>query len=182
MTFQDWQPQWTRLAHFHVSGEADRNQLEAEWFAQLKHHHIDAVDAGITQLIGSAKDNFLPGLGLLKDFIQARIGRYDRTPGKCADCGGSGWVDVEMFSSNKLIYANTVKRCLSCGIPEPKAETTSRRERVTDLQAHEYRAGRFGRDQMPEWAKAKHPDQPGNPELRKMIVEFKKRFVGEGVA
>lgn len=154
MTFQEWQPQWARLSHFHVSADVDRNQLEAEWFAQLKHWHVDAVDAGITKLIGGAKDNFLPGLGLLKDFIRARIGAYDKTPGKCGTCHGSGWVEVRPIKSNGMIYTQTA-RCGDCGIPAPDVTDRGRHERVSDLELHEWHGGRYLRDTMPEGLKAK---------------------------
>ncbi len=175
MTVAEWGSQWTRLNQFNTRGDVDRDQLSGEWFAQLKHFHVDAVDHGITQLIGHAKDNFLPGLGLLKDFIQARLGRYDKTPGKCGSCGGSGWVDASPFKSNGLVYANTVARCQVCGIPAPQIEP-SRREPLTELQQHEYLAGRYGRSQMPPGLEARHPDKPGNPELRQMIAGFRAKF------
>jgi hypothetical protein len=160
MTREEWKSQWKRLDQFRVGGEADRAQVGAEWFAQLAHYHVDAVDHGITQLIGSAKDTFLPGLGLLKDFIQQRIGRYDKFNGKCESCHGSGWVDAPIFRSNGLIYSNAVQRCTSCGIPAPKVEDRGRREPVNDLQTAEYLAMRFGRDQMPVGCEAK-PSKPG---------------------
>lgn len=181
MTLHEWHTQWARLNHFRTAGDVDRESLEAEWFAQVKHFHVEAVEHGITQLIGHAKENFLPGLGLLKDFIQARIGRYDRAPGKCNDCGGSGWIDATPFQSNGLIYANTLTRCTSCGIPAPKIQEHRHRRVISDLQAHEYQAGRFARDTMPDFAKAKHPDKPGNPELKKMIEDFRRRHMVEEV-
>lgn len=176
MTAGEWHDEWRRLDHFRISAEANRDELEAEWFAQLKHHHVDAVSHGISQLIGQAKDNFLPGLGLLKDFIQARLGRYDRTPGKCAECGGSGWIDAPPFKRNGLIYANVAGRCPACGIPEPTIDSHSRREVVSEVQQYEYQAGRDGRSQMPAGLEAKHPEKPGNPELRQMIAAFRAKF------
>lgn len=176
MTFAEWDAQWARLNPFHTRGDVDREQLSAEWFAQLKHFHVDAVDHGITQLIGGAKDNFLPGLGLLKDHIRARLARYDRVPGKCGACGGSGWVDAPPFKSNGLVYANVVSRCLVCGIPAPQIETHARREPLTELQAHEYHAGRFGRSQMPQGLDDRHPERAGNPELKHMIAAFRAKF------
>lgn len=180
MTSGEWHEQWHRLDHFRISAEADRNDLELEWFAQLKHFHVDAVEHGITQLIGTATDNFLPGLGLLREYIHARLGRYDKVPGKCATCHGSGWKEAAPFKSNNLIYANTVERCLDCGIPEPKLEGVNRRrESITEVQRHEYQAGRFGRDQMPPGLEAKHPEKPGNPELRQMIAAFRAKFANK---
>ena len=162
MTFQEWQPQWARLAHFHISADQDRSRLEAEWFAQLRHLHVDAVDAGITLLIGHAKDNFLPGLGLLKDYIGQRMRRYDRQPGTCDTCGGSGWLEAPAFRVGPLVYSNNMSRCQDCGIPAPKVEIHKRREPLSDLERHEYAAGRYGRDQMPDGLKAK----PWHPEAR----------------
>lgn len=182
MTFIEWEGQWARLNQFHTRGDVDRDTLSAEWFAQLKHYHVDAVDHGITQLIGGARDNFLPGLGLLKDHIKTRLARYDRTPGKCGECGGSGWVDAPPFKSNGLVYANVVTRCLVCGIPAPQIEANPRREPLTELQAHEYRARRYGRQQMPEGLEDKHPEKAGLPELRQMIAGFRAKFVSEDVA
>lgn len=161
MTTAEWDAQWARLAQFRVGGDADRDTVSAEWFAQLKHYHVDAIDHAITQLIGSAKDTFLPGLGLLKDFIQQRMGRYDKFNGKCDTCHGSGWVDAPLFRSNGIIYANAVSRCQSCGIPAPTVEDRGRRETVNSLQTAEYLAGRFGRSQMPEGCEAK-PRLPGD--------------------
>jgi hypothetical protein len=175
MTPQEWNTQWRRLDQFRVGGDADRGQVEREWFAQLKHFHVDAVDHGITQLIGSAKDTFLPGLGLLKDFIQSRFDRYDRTHGKCETCHGSGWVDAPIFRSHGLIYANAVTRCTACGIPAPKIEERGRREPVNDLQTREYLAGRFGHEQMPTGCEAK-PWREGAREAHtaEMMAEFQK--------
>ena len=184
MTFQEWQPQWARLAHFHVSGDTDRGQLEAEWFAQLKHWHVDAVDHGVTKLIGGARDNFLPGLGLLKDHIQARLGRYDKTPGRCPTCHGSGWVDAAPFKSNGLVYANVSQRCPDCGIPAPQVEAHGHREPLTELQRHEYEAGRYGRDIMPEGLKAKPWDEAKRATHKaQMMAAFEKlriRLFGHG--
>lgn len=174
MTSTEWHGHWKRLAQFRVSADANRDELELEWFAQLKHYHVDAVDHGITQLIGSAKDTFMPGLGLLKDFIQQKFDRYDRSHGKCETCHGSSWIELPPFRSNGIIYANTVTRCPDCGIPAPKVETHGRRERLTDLQHHEYTAGRFGREQMPVGCESK-PWKPGAKEAHKaeMMTAFK---------
>lgn len=166
MTFQEWQPQWKRLDQFRISADADRGEVEAEWFSQLRHHHIDAVSEGVTKLIGSAKDNFLPGLGLLKDFIQQKFDRYERTSGKCQDCGGSSWIEAPPFKSNGLIYANVMQRCPSCGIPAPKVDERGRREPLTAVELNEYQAGRYGREQMPPGMGAKHPERGGNPEIK----------------
>lgn len=172
MTPHEWKAEWRRLDHFRAGGDGDRGALEAEWFAQLRHYHVDAVHDGITKLIGHAKDTFLPGLGLLKDFIQQRFDKYERTSGKCQTCHGSSWVDAPLFRSNGLIYANALQRCPDCGIPAPTGDVNQRRERVSELHTHEYLAGRFGREQMPEGLQAKHPDRPGNPEMKAAMARL----------
>lgn len=169
MTAKEWNTQWHRLDHFHVSGDRDRHELEIEWFAQLKHWHMDAVEFGVTQLIGSAKDNFLPGLGLLKDYIQSRIGRYDRTHGKCATCHGSTWIDVGPYKVGEIVYSSAVIRCPDCGVPAPQVEAHTRRQPLSDLGAHEYQAGRYGRDQMPDGLKGK-PWEPGAKDAHKTAM------------
>lgn len=154
MTLDDWTAQWHRLDHFHIRGDADRDSLSAEWFRQLQHHHVDAVDAGITQLIGKAEDTFLPGLGLLKSFIQARIDRYDRAPGKCATCHGSTWIEVAPWKSYGIVYEG-VRRCPDCGVPAPQGDDRAVMEPLSALELHEYQAGRYNRDLMPAFAQAK---------------------------
>lgn len=186
MTAAEWDRQWRRLEQYRVSGDAEREQVSAEWFVQLRHWHIDAVEHGITQLIGSTKDTFLPGLGLLKDFIQSRIGKYDRSHGKCATCNGSTWIDLPPFKSNGFVYASTVTRCPDCGVPAPKMDERSRREPLTDLQAHEYAAGRYGREQMPAGCEGK-PWSEGAREAHKaaMLKAFdhlRRRLFGEDAA
>ena len=159
MTLAEWKIQWHRLDLFHVSADADRAKVSAEWFAQLQHFHVDAVHAGITELIGRATDTFLPGLGLLKELIRARLGRYEKTPGQCDTCHGSGWVEAPAFMSNHLIYANVVARCSACGIPAPQI-TSGRREPVPAVQLEEYRSGRYGCDRMPEGMQARSGPRP----------------------
>lgn len=154
MTLQEWKAQWRRLDQFRVSGDVDRDQVSAEWFGQLKHWHVDAVDHGITRLIGSAEDTFLPGLGRLKLFIQERFDRYDRAPGKCANCSGSGWVEARPMKWDGRIYEMN-ERCPACGIPAPVVKPHPGCVPVTDVEWHEWKAGRYARDTMPEWAKAK---------------------------
>lgn len=161
MTFPEWQPQWARLAHFRISADVDRDHLEAEWFAQLKHWHVDAVDAGVTLLIGHAKDNFLPGLGLLKDYIRQQIGRYERTPGQCATCHGTSWIEASPWKSNGLVYEGVV-RCPECGIPAPQVNDRKVTKPLTPLEQHEYQAGRYSREWMPVGLEAK----PWNPDAK----------------
>lgn len=155
MTAAEWEGQWRRLDPFRVGGDADRGEVSAEWFAQLKHHHVDAVDYGITQLIGSAKDTFLPGLGLLKDFIQARFDRYQRTDGKCQTCHGSTWIESAPFKSNGMIYEGAVIRCPDCGVPEPNYTAPNNRQSLSSREHAEWRMNDHNRQYMPAGQHAK---------------------------
>lgn len=154
MTTIEWGVQWRRLDQFRVGGEADRAQVSAEWFAQLRHHHIDAVEHGITRLIGSATDTFLPGLGLLKGFIQERIDRYERTSGKCATCHGATWIEAWPVVFDGHLY-EMHSRCPDCGVPAPEMKKPHGSRPATKLEYDEWKAGRYSRDTMPEFAKAK---------------------------
>lgn len=155
MTRDEWKMQWKRLDQFHVTGDANRSDVSTEWFKQLQHHHVDAVEHGVTRLIGSARDTFLPGLGLLKGFIQERIDKYERTGGRCATCHGSTWIEAWPVVWEGRLY-EMLARCPDCGVPAPemkKPHSTARP--ATKLEYEEWKAGRFSRDTMPEWAKAK---------------------------
>jgi hypothetical protein len=175
MTPQEWAGQWSRLDQFRVKDESRRDAMGAEWFAQLRHWHVDAVDEGITRLIGAAQDNFLPGLGLLKDFIQQRIDRYNRSPGKCPTCDGSTWIEAQPWKSNGIIYEG-LQRCPDCGVPAPQTHERKTYQGLTPVEFHEYQARRYGRELMPEGLQAKHPERPGNPELRRLVAAFRAKF------
>jgi len=155
MTAAEWETQWKRLDQFRVGGDADRTEVSAEWFAQLKHYHVDAVEHGITQLIGSAKDTFLPGLGLLKELIQTRIDRYERAHHGCQTCHGSTWIESWPVVSNGQLY-EMFARCPDCGVPAPEMKKPHPNARpATKTEYEEWKAGRYLRDTMPDWAKAK---------------------------
>lgn len=155
MTPHEWKAEWKRLDHFRISAEADRGELETEWFTQLRHYHVDAVNHGITLLIGHAEDNFLPGLGKLKGFIQQKIDRYERTHGKCSTCHGATWIDAWPMVWDGRLY-EMFARCPDCGIPAPEMKTPHPSARpATKVEYEEWKAGRYLRDAMPEWAKAK---------------------------
>lgn len=166
MTSAEWDTQWKRLDQFRVGGDADRADVSAEWFTQLRHFHVDAVEHGITQLIGTAHDTFLPALGLLKDFIRARIDRYERAAGKCATCHGSTWIDSAPFKSNGMIYENIVVRCPDCGIPAPQYTTSSNRQPLTSREYAEWRMGDAPKNYMP-------PGLEGKPRREGEVTEIK---------
>lgn len=155
MTQAEWKVQWHRLDQFSLRQDADRAKVSAEWFTQLQHHHVDAVDHGITRLIGSATDTFLPGLGLLKGFIRERIDKHERTHGKCQTCHGATWVEAWPVVYEGRLYEMHA-RCPDCGIPAPEMKKPHHNARpATKLEYEEWKAGRYSRDTMPEWAKAK---------------------------
>lgn len=178
MTNVEFDHQFVRLsAHFHLPQD-ERDTIQADWFAALKHYHMEALDHAVTELSNTATDRYWPALGKVLEIIKARLGRYDRTPGECSTCGGSGWVESPPFKANGIIYSNTLVRCQHCGIPAPKAESHARRAPLTDIEAHEYAQGRYGRDQMPEGLKAKHPEKPGNPEFKAWADRLRKKLFG----
>jgi hypothetical protein len=159
MTAPEWKIQWHRLDSFHVRADVDRAKLSAEWFAQLQHWHVEAVEYGITRLIGSATENFLPALGILKEFIQERIDKYQRTDGKCATCHGSSWIESAPFKSNGMIYEGVCMRCPDCGIPAPQYADPSNRQPLTSREYAEWRMGDAPKQYMPEGLQA-HPFPP----------------------
>lgn len=169
MTSTEWESQWARLDQFRVKDESRRDAMGAEWFAQLRHHHVDAVDHGITRLIGHAEDTFLPGLGLLKDFVQQRIDRYERTPGKCATCHGRTWIDAPAWKSNGIIYEG-LQRCPDCGVPAPQTHDRPMVQPVSLVELTEYHAGRYGRELMPPGLEGK-PRHEGDPFEMKAAME-----------
>jgi hypothetical protein len=180
MTATEWDAQWTRLSQFRVGGDADRGEVSAEWFSQLRHYHVDAVDAGVTRLIGTAKDTFLPGLGLLKELIQQRMDRYDRTPGKCGRCHGSGWVDAPAWKSNGIIYEG-MQRCPACGIPAPQTPERPMAQPVSPVELAEYHAGRYGRELMPLGLEAKPRPGGEQTEMRAAMERLRIRLFGAQV-
>lgn len=159
MTVPEWLPEWARLDQFHLPTGADRLAVAEEWFRQLQHHPVAAVHDGITDLIGSTPDTFLPGLGKLRELIRARSDRTE-TPesAKCFRCHGSRWIDADPFLSNGLVYANTVIRCPECGVPPPTLPPSPYRRALTPEERAAWDAGQ-ARDTMPSWAKAKKTPQ-----------------------
>lgn len=160
MTISEWRQQWARLAQFHVPVGGNRERVGAEWFAQLKRYHVEAVERGITELIGNAQDNFLPGLGVLRGLIQSRIDKYERVRVSCPTCHGSGWIEAWPVIFGEGLY-ESFTRCPDCGIPAPQIKKSHYGSRpATKLEYEEWKAGRYLRDTMPDWAKAK-PWRPG---------------------
>lgn len=173
MTMAEWGDQWARLAQFRVSGDAKREDISGEWFAQLRHFHVDAVDHGVSQLIGSARDTFLPGLGALKECIQSRIDKYDRSNRGCQTCHGSTLIDAQPWMSNGIIY-DGLTRCPDCGVPAPPAPY---RPGMRALSLHEVQTHQSAPqyDYMPDGMKAK-PGREAPSDARSVFTKLRSKL------
>lgn len=184
MTPSEWNAQWSRLkAHFRLGSDINPAEINAEWFAQLKHLHVDAVDAGMTVLIGASQDTFFPALGALKDAIRTRMDRYDKTKGQCETCHGSTWVTDRPFWVGPFLYENVVRRCPDCGVPAPSIKEhrfPERRELTATEYAH-YLAGELKGQQMTP-PKPNHDALEALRALRKKVAPFTKFEKPEGLA
>lgn len=173
MVAAEWTKQWKRLDQFTLPSDANRAKVGLEWFTQLKHFHIDAIDRGITEVIGQSKDNFMPGLGVLKELIQSRIDKYERVRGKCNTCHGSTWIEAWPVMWDGKLY-EMFSRCPDCGVPAPEMKKPHPNARpATKIEYEEWKAGRYARDTMPEFAKAK-PWKPGAREAH--VAEMREMF------
>lgn len=153
MTQREFDRQFTRLCdHFHLADESKKT-IAVDWFDALRHYHMDAVDAGITRVIGDATDTFWPALGKLKQAIQSRIAGMAKVKADCATCQGSSWVEAMPWKAHGRVYTG-FQRCPDCGVPEPIFTPESLR---TPLTAAEYQAWR--NRELPEPAV---PLQPSN--------------------
>lgn len=149
MTSHEWTHQWARLGNqFKASVGADLDALSAEWFAQLKHYHVDAIDAGITALIGQATDTFWPALGKLKAAIQSRLDKYDQTKAKCETCNGSTWVEAWPWWNDGRVYTG-FERCPNCARPAPSYKEPYGRTRLTKEEVERWRLGQLEQRPVP---------------------------------
>lgn len=156
MNAAEFSPQFDRLArHFRLPDQTERGDMLVELFQQLSHYHIDAIEAGVTKTIGDARDSFWPAIGLLRDNIQARIDKYDKTTGVCQTCGGNRWVDGWPFWSATGIVILPVRRCPDCGVPEPAAKSHNGRP-LTAIEERQWRDGTLQQVQIPN----NKPTQP----------------------
>ena len=176
MTTHEWSAQWRRLMNqFRLSADVKPADLSSEWFSQLKHYHVDAVEAGITLLLRDARDTFFPALGLLLEKISTRLKSMNRTKAKCETCGGNTWIDSWPYWSNGHVYTCVI-RCPDCGVPAPQVKTDGHQQPLT---AAEYQSWKAGTLQQPDIyvARNKHAVGKGHgmekfqpPELPKKDV------------
>jgi len=153
MTSTEWNVQWKRLDQFSLPPDAKRSTVGLEWFSQLRHYHVDAVERGISELIGAARDGFMPGLGTLKELIQSRIDKYERAHGNCRTCHGATMIESWPLMWEGRLY-EMYTRCPDCGVPAPEMKKPHP-SAATKTEYEEWKALRYARDTMPDWAKAK---------------------------
>ena len=178
----EFDDQFNRLTgHFHLPTDANREMVAMDWLKAVEHYHVDALDHAVTQLIRQATDRFWPPLGKLLEIIRGRMAGMEKTRDKCATCHGSTWVDVWPYQVNGIVYTG-VQRCPDCGVPAPEmGKPNPYRKPLTKAEYQNYLAGTFGRDAMPDNAKAKHPTRK-NPEMAALIEKFANKFMRDGVA
>jgi len=156
MNAADFDTQFDRLTgHFHLPVDAKRETVAIDWFKAVEHYHADALERAVTELIRSAQDRYWPALGKLLTAIQSRFDKYERTSGKCGTCHGNTWIEAWPLVYDGRLY-EMHSRCPDCGIPAPEMKKPNPHARpATKTEYEEWKALRFSRDTMPEWAKAK---------------------------
>lgn len=181
MTAAEFDRQFSRLAaHFYLPQDETRETLAVDWLKALQHYHVDAFEHAVTELTRTSEDRFWPALGKVIGLIKARLGRYDKAPGKCATCHGSTWIETQPWIAHGIIYEG-LQRCPDCGVPAPQGHERRVMQPLTSVQFHEYRAGRYGRELMPAGSEAKHPERVANPEFAKWAEDLRKRLFGASV-
>ena len=179
MNAAQFDEQFNRLkSHFHLGGEVDKGALGVEWFQAVKHYHVDALDHAVTMLIRGATDRFWPPLGKLLEIIRGRIAGMERTHDHCATCHGSTWIEAWPWQVNGLVYRG-MQRCPDCGVPAPPIKSSTYGQPLNKTEYFAYMAGTFGREVMPDWAKAKRPARK-NPEMADLADRFLAKFMRDG--
>jgi hypothetical protein len=178
MTAAEFETQFSRLAaHFHLPADASRDTLAVDWLKALQHYHVDALEHAVTELTKTSTDRFWPALGRVMELIKSRIGRYDRTPGACATCHGSTWIEAQPWKANGQIYTG-VQRCPDCGIPAPQSDERRNSQPLTSVEFHEYQAGRYMRTQMPPGLDAKPTREGEKTEMREAMARLHAKLFG----
>jgi hypothetical protein len=156
MTPAEFDVQFNRLtAHFHLPADASRETLVLDWLKAVEHFHVEALERAVTELIRTEQDRFWPALGKLLALIHSRMGRYDRTHGRCQTCHGATWLEAWPVVWDGRLY-EMFARCPDCGVPAPEMKKPHPGARAATKEEYaNWRSGEFARDTMPEWAKAK---------------------------
>ena len=176
MTSFEWDGQFDRLkTHFHLSGDVDAAKLGLDWYEALKHHHVDAVERGITDVIRNARETYFPPLGIVIESIRARLAGMDRERGKCSTCNGNSWIEAWPVMRWGLIYERN-QRCPDCGVPAPEVKAQNERP-LSKAEYEDYHEKRANRDVMPEWAKPRKPADPAAVnEIREFMDNLRERL------
>lgn len=172
----EFDDQFNRLtAHFHLPTDASRETIALDWLKALEHHHIDAFEHAVTEITRTSTERFWPALGKITEIINTRKSRYDKTPGRCATCHGSTWIEAWPVVYDGKLY-EMFARCPDCGVPAPEMKKPHPHARPATKEEYEaWRAGDVMRDTMPEFAKAK-AWKPGAREAHK--AEMREMFDG----
>ncbi len=145
MTTHEFVPQFERMERAFRPVDTDvRASVFADWFGQLQHYAIEAVEHGISDVIASKRDTFWPAIGEVRGRIQDRLRGLPKTPGKCDTCHGSGWVEAGPVKANGGLIYETVRRCSDCGIPAPQQTTQAHQEPLSGTEYQAYLAARSG--------------------------------------
>lgn len=181
----DFDVQFNRLtAHFHLPVDASRETLALDWLKAVEHYHVDALEHAVTVLIRTEQDRFWPALGKLLTLVQARIGRYDRTPGKCGTCAGSTWIESwPMRTHDGLVY-EYLQRCPDCGTPAPEMKPQPFMSPLTKEEYGRFKAGHWEHPPMPLGLEAKPRPVGEQTEIRAAMARLYAKLFGakEGAA
>lgn len=156
MNAAEFDTQFNRLTtHFHLPVDSSRETIGMDWFKAVEHYHVDAFDRAVTELIRKEQDRFWPALGKVLGLIQSRMGKYDRTHGKCATCHGATWVEAWPVIWCGNLY-EMYSRCPDCGVPAPEMKKPHPSARpATKNEYEDWKAGHFARNSMPPGLEAK---------------------------
>lgn len=181
MTLPEFTTQFERiLRQFRPAADADTSALMSEWFDAFRHLHLDAFEVATTRLIREATDTYWPAIGTMREIVQSRMDRYERTSGTCETCHGSTWIEGWPVWSNGRVY-RTTSRCPSCGVPVPQMLEQKHARRLTKIEVLSWEAGQLTEAPLPAWATAKK-DAAVDPELRTFCARLAVKLFGREVA
>jgi hypothetical protein len=180
MTLPEFTTQFERiLRQFRPAADADTSALMSEWFDAFRHLHVDAFEVATTRLIREATDTYWPAIGTMREIVQSRMDRYERTSGKCGTCHGSTCVEAWPVWCHGMVYRTTT-RCTACGVPVPQMPEQKHTRPLKPAEVKQWESGGY-RDVMPEGLKAKK-DAVVNPEMRQWCAGLALKLFGREVA